>query len=54
MIFWILKKKIIKYYLLTKKVKKNNNSNIINLSEEEIDKEIKKLKEKVIFAKRNN
>lgn len=46
MIFWILKKKIIKYYLLTKKVKKNNNSNIINLSEEEIDKEIKKLKEK--------
>ena len=46
MIFWILKKKIIKYYLLTIKVKKNNNSNIINLSEEEIDKEIKKLKEK--------
>ena len=46
MIFWILKKKIIKYYLLTKKVKKNNNSNIINLSDEEIDKEIKKLKEK--------
>ena len=32
--------------MLTKKVKKNNNSNIINLSEEEIDKEIKKLKEK--------
>lgn len=27
-------------------IKKNNNSNIINLSEEEIDKEIKKLKEK--------
>jgi hypothetical protein len=27
-------------------LKKNNNSNIINLSEEEIDKEIKKLKEK--------
>ena len=41
-----IEKKIIKYYLLTKKVKKNNNSNIINLSEEEIDKEIKKLKEK--------
>ena len=32
--------------MLKKKVKKNNNSNIINLSEEEIDKEIKKLKEK--------
>ena len=46
MIFWILKKKIIKYYLSTKKAKKNNNSNIINLSGEEIDKEIKKLKEK--------
>lgn len=53
MIFWILKKKIIKYYLLTKKVKKNNNSNIINLSEEEINKEIKKLR-KFIFAKRNH
>lgn len=36
----------LKHKFLELNIKKNNNSNIINLSEEEIDKEIKKLKEK--------
>ena len=36
----------LKHKFLELNIKKNNNSNIINLSEEEIDKKIKKLKEK--------